>query len=152
LQDSQAQPAREDPADRRSITEDSIASSDPEDNFDTLAPLSCIRIDVPSENSAEYSLPKSTRFLRNGLDRNDSIYSYLEQVDEAHESLVPGYDAIEHSMSVITMDPALTYRHSIILQEFSMSMRSIGSTFSMYEDDDGQMIDGKVAKLPLTEI
>jgi hypothetical protein len=152
-----------------STTEETKTSSDHELDpseeelypVDTLAPLAYIRFDIQNEDS-EYPLSqplppltKSARFHRHGLDRDDSILSYLHQVNEAHETLLPRYqsdDAIERSISVITMDPALTYRHSILLQDCSMSLRSISSAFSMYEDDEGQEIDGKVAKLPLTEL
>lgn len=153
-----------------STTEETKTSSDRDaDPFeeetypvDAFAPLAYIRFDSQNEDSAyplsqpTPPLTKSARFQRHGLDRNDSILSYLQQVDEAHESLVSRYPsdavAIEQSISVITMDPALMYRHSIVLHDYSMSLRSIGSTFSMYEDEDGQEIDGKVAKLPLTEL
>jgi hypothetical protein len=150
-----------------STTDETKASSDhdvdssDEDPVDALAPLAYIRFDIHNHDS-EYPLSqpslrvtKSTRFQRHGLDRNDSILSYLEQVDEAHESLVPQYqsdEAVERSISVITMDPALMYRHSILLHDYSTSLRSIDSSFSMYEDADGQEFDGKVAKLQLTEL
>jgi hypothetical protein len=116
---------------------------------DTLAPFAYIDFDSQNEDS-EYQLSqplpsrtKSSCFQRHGLDRKDSILSYLQQVDEAYESLLPQRKSdatMKRSISVITMDPDLTYRHRILLHDSSMSSRSISSSFSMYEDEDVQEI------------
>lgn len=104
---------------------------------------------------------------KHGLDREDSIISYFKQVDDAYNEMVivvdhsqqptdtndnniddDTYDdeefynernAIDQSISLITMDPALMYRHSIIIDEYSWkSFQSLSETedYDDYNDEN----------------
>ncbi len=99
---------------------------------------------------------------KHGLDREDSIISYFKQVDNAYHEMVIvveqnqtntnyNYDdndyneefyneqnTIEQSISLITMDPALVYRHSITnMDEYSWkSFQSLSENDDEYDDNN----------------
>jgi hypothetical protein len=127
------------------------------------APVSFVRMGV---NESELQMRlfdelESTGSVRHGLDGADSIRSYLRQVDEAYENLLPRYkpDAnddefyttekgFDQSISLLTIDPALVYRHSIFIDDYSASFQSIGS--AIYKGEEA--LEGSVARLYLTEL
>jgi hypothetical protein len=105
----------------------------------------------------------STKIMKkHGLDREDSIISYFKQVDNAYNEMIVVVDykehpntnmhdiidnesrdgevfynetnAIDQSISLITMDPALMYRQSIIIDEYSW--KSFQSLSENDDDDD----------------
>jgi hypothetical protein len=131
-------------------------------------PVSFINIDPKSmdETSRRDLLQKltSTKIMeKHGLDREDSIISYFKQVDDAYNEMVivveqsqaqssdtnaddndyndefyNEQNTIEQSISLITMDPALVYRHSITnMDEYSWkSFQSLSENDDEYEPDD----------------
>lgn len=132
--------------------------------IDNDTPVSFVRIDpkLMDEMSQRDLLQKltSTKLMKkHGLDREDSIISYFKQVDDAYNEMVIVVDhrpqvgnhvdddsqndedfyneenAINQSISLITMDPALMYRHSIVLDEYSWkSFQSISENDGEYDD------------------
>jgi hypothetical protein len=143
-------------------------------------PLSYIRI-VPRELSEVDLMQKTTSMhlmQKHGLNRDDSILSYFKQVDDAYNEIMvvvddsphssntvydvdndnraevyKEQDAFDQSISMITMDPALTYNHSIILDEHSWR-----SFITLYEserydnDDDEEPADGKATPIRYLDI
>ena len=106
----------------------------------------------------------STNLMKkHGLDRDDSIISYFKQVDDAYNEMVIVVDhgehptttnyncddetendeefyneqnAIDQSISLITMDPALVYRHSVVIDEYSWKSFVSLSEHDEYVDNE----------------
>lgn len=126
---------------------------------DNDLPVSFIRI-VPNESSKRDLLQKMTStnlMQKHGLDRSDSILSYFKQVDDAynemmvivddsphdvsggnHEEFYDEQEAIDQGISMITMDPALMYKHSIILDEYSWQSFHTLYESERYDNDDDE--------------
>jgi hypothetical protein len=115
-------------------------------------------MDETSQCDLLQKLTSTNLMMKHGLDRKDSIISYFKQVDDAYnemaivadptdrsteipesidsdshtdEDLYNEQNAIDQSISLITMDPALVYHHSIIIDEYSWK-----SFQSLSESDD----------------
>jgi hypothetical protein len=141
---------------------------------DRETPVSFICLDspVPTNSLPERPLHKrssATIIRMHGLDRDDSIVSYMKEVDDAYNQMViicendtdndekrnddDDYDdeqfymdrnEMEKSISILTMDPALLYRHSIIIDEYSWK------SFAIDENDDDEST--RITPIPYFEI
>ena len=145
---------------QKKVSADSTTASDNDTTpMSNGGPVSNVEYEIPLQN-----YENTTNSCKpNNLSRDDSIITFLQKIDEAYENLMSNKlnnsnkgsieeddyfqnnknNAYEQSISIITMDPALTYEHSIIIDDISTSFRS------NYSYRDGE---GKVAKMPWIEI
>jgi hypothetical protein len=146
------------------VTSSSTKRHDTVSKDDKDAPVSFICTDkriVTNESKREFfdKVSSAKLMTKHGLDREDSIISYFRAVGDACNQMgVNEVNSIDHedddsnnsnsdedfytqsdidqAISILTMDPALTYKHSIIIDDYSWkSFQSIPSTSENEYDD-----------------